>query len=275
MAELRTVELSVEDAARLLHVQPQTIRRRVRAGELQTAETIGPAPASVRLVPGEDWIRVEDASALLRVAPATIRSNITRGRLTGRREKNGRWRVLLRAVLEDPRCDPTAIEAFGGEAAGQDDKTPGHNAQVGRTHSLHRSVFVRLDPEESELLERCRDRHGTIRAAVVFGLEAIDRDDLDVDVAEVHSERELYREQLERVRGAHRGLQERAEGRLVDELYCPVCETFVPIEETDRLEVADGTEEIYHRKHGHRSGSKIRSNTVIARRAKLSLDPAA
>lgn len=269
MPELRPVELSIEDAARLLHVQPQTIRRRLKARELRSAETIGVSPAAVRLTPADDWIRVEDASALLRVSPATVRSNITRGRLTGRREKNGRWRVLLRSVLEDRRCDPATLEAFGGEPTKPESST----TEIHTQRRLHRQLNIRLTEEQAELLERCRDRHGTITAAVVSGLQAIDRDDVDVDQAEVLVERDLYRGQLERVRTAHRGLQARAEGRMVDELYCHRCEQLVPIEETDRLELEDGSHEIFHRKHGHRSASKIRSSTVIARRAKLTLDP--
>jgi hypothetical protein len=277
MPELRPVELSIEDAAHLLHVQPQTVRRRVRAKELRSAETIGPGPAAVRLSPAEDWIRVEDASALLGVSPATVRSNISRGRLAGRREKNGRWRVLLRSVLEDRRCDPAALEAFGGERPMGEPWDTLRQVQIhdrGRPRPLHRQLNIRLNEEQAELLERCRDRHGTITAAIVVGLQAIDRDDVDVDRAEVLVERDLYRGQLERVRSAHRGLQARAEGRMVDELYCHRCEAMVPIEETDRIELEDGSQEIFHRKHGHRSGSRIRSNTVIARRAKLTLEPA-
>lgn len=270
MANLRPVELSVSDCARLLHVQPQTVQRRLRAGELRQAETIGSGPVLVRLAPAEDWIRVEDASALLGVSPATVRANVTRGRLQGRREAHGRWRVLLRSVLEDRRCEPSALEAFGEkpESSTAEIHTGGR-----RPHSLHRSVFLRLSPEETELLERARDRHGTIRAAVVVGLEATDRDDIEVGQAELLAERDLYRGQLERVRSAHRGLQARTEGRTVDELYCPVCEAFIPIEETDHVEREDGAQEIFHRKHGHRSGGRIRMNTVIARRAKLAVEP--
>lgn len=274
MPELRPVELSQEEAARLLHVQRQTIQRRARAGELRTVKPAGPGPPAVRLSPAEDWIRIEDASALLSVSPSTIRSNIARGRLAGRREENGRWRVLLRSVLEDSRCDPAAVELFGGErvAGSQADPQPAPRRQ---SASLHRTVFLRLTAEEAEVLERCRDRHGTIRAAVVFGLQAIDRDDLDVDAAELRTERDLYQEQAERARAAHRGLQARTEGRVVDELYCHVCEDYVPVEECAATELEDGRLEIYHEKHGHRSGARFRSDTGLARRAPDSLDTAA
>lgn len=269
MPELRPLELSQEDAARLLRVQPQTITRRLRSGELERAETIGPGPAMVRLVPSETWIRVEDASALLGVSPATIRSNITRGRLDGRREKGGRWRVLLRSVLEDRRCDPAAVALFTGEAAPAPDPQPPGRSHARSPRLFHRQVNVRLSEQEQELLERCQDRYGTIRAAIVAGLQSIDRDDLDLDVQEIHAERELFRDQLARVRDAHRGLRARAEGRMVDELYCHVCERMVPVEETGQHEREDGTVEIFHERHGHRSEARFRSNTVIARRAKL------
>ena len=267
MAELREISLGVSEVAELLHVQPQTVTRRLRGGELERAETIGPGPASVRLVPAETWLRVEDASALLGVSPATVRSNITRGRLTGRREKSGRWRVLLRSVLEDSRCDPAALEVFTGERVADDEEQSPNRPR--RPSSLHRSVFLRLTEEEAELLERARDRHGTIRAAVVVGLQAIDLDDLD-DTDELRAEHALYREQTERLRAAHRGLRDRAEGRLVDELYCQVCESWVPVEECSAAEIDEkGTLEVFHEIHGHRSGSRFRSDSGLARRGPI------
>jgi hypothetical protein len=271
MPETRSISLTVDEAARLLHVQPQTIRRRLRSGELEQAERIGEGGPAVRLVPAETWIRVEDASALLGVSPATVRSNISRGRLDGRREANGRWRVLLRSVLEDSRCKPEAIEILSGEQREELEI----NSNSRRPHSLRRAVYLRLSPEEADLLERGRDRHGTQRAAVVRGLLAIDRDDLEPDDGqELRAERDLFEEQLGRVRSAHRGLQERASSRMVDELYCHVCEGFVSIEDTEQLEREDGKVEIFHRKHGHRSGGRFRSDTVIARRAPITLDSA-
>ena len=266
MAEIRPVEIPIAAAAELLHVQPATIQRRLRERELERAETIGPGPALVRLVPAETYLRVEDASALLGVAPATVRSNITRGRLTGRREKSGRWRVLLRSVLEDSRCDPAALEVFTGERPASDEA--GRPERASRpSPALHRGVFVRLSPEESELLERCVDRHGTQRAALVYGLQAIDREDVDVDQDELRAEHGLYREQASRAQAAHRALRERAEGRLVDELYCHVCEEWVPVEDCAAVAIdEDGTLEVFHEKHGHRSGARFRSNTGLARR---------
>jgi len=264
----QSVDLSIEDAAELFHVTPATIRRRVRDGGLRTVEQVGPGPARVRLSPLETWIRVEDASALLGVSPATIRSNITRGRLAGRREKGGRWRVQLRSVLEDQRCDPAALELFGAAAV-----EPPPATSPARPHSLHKTVFVRLTPEEAEVLERGRDRHGTQRAAVVAGLHAIDSDELDVDAGELRSDRDLYEEQLRRLRVAHQGLRARAEGHMVDELYCHVCEAWVSVDDCAAVELEDGRLEVFHEKHGHRSGAKFRSNTGLARRAKLELAP--
>jgi hypothetical protein len=268
MPELRVIDLSVNDAARLLHVQPQTVQRRLRSGELPRVETIGGQPPRVRLAPAEAWIRVEDASALLGVSPATIRSNIARGRLAGRREEHGRWRVLLRSVLEDPRCRPEAVEMFGGEGA----PPPSPGVRPSRTGKrlLHRQLNVRLSEEEAELLDRARDRHGTFRAAIVVSLMAADEDGAAVDHAELAAEHVLYREQLERLRVAHRGLRARAEGNLVEELHCHVCGVWVPVEECDAVELPGGGYEIFHEKHGHVSGSRFRTDTGLARRAAIS-----
>lgn len=268
---LRSVDLSIEEAAELFHVTAATIRRRVRDGELRTVEQVGPGPARARLSPAETWVRVEDASALLGVAPATVRSNVTRGRLAGRREKGGRWRIQLRSVLEDPRCEPGVLELFGGAAPA---KSESSTTQIHtRPHSLHKTVFVRLSPEEAEVLERGRDRHGTQRAAVVAGLHAIDVDELDVDAGELRAERDLFEEQVQRLRTAHRGLRDRAEGHLVDELYCHVCERWVAVDDCAAVELEDGRLEIFHEKHGHRSGARFRMNTGLARRAKFELAP--
>lgn len=269
MPGIRPVELSVEDAAVLLHVQPATVRRRIARKELRTARRVG-GGEMVRFAPADDWIRVEDASAILGVAPATVRANVRDGRLTGRREKSGRWRVSLRSVLEDRRCDRDALALFGGDPV----EEPPAARPPRLPHQLHRAVYVRLRDEEVEVLERGRDRHGSIQAAVVAGLRAIDDDQAgDVDVAALRVDRDTYEQQLGRVRAAHRNLSARARERMVDELWCPVCEAFVPIEETGQAELEDGTVEVFHEKHGHRSGSRFRSNTVIARRARISLDP--
>lgn len=246
-------------------MQPATVQRRLRGGELERAEGVGGRPVLVLLDPAGMWLRVEDAAALLSVTPATVRSNIVRGRLDGRREEHGRWRVLLRSVLEDRRCDPQAVALFTGEAV------PPSPAPAARSSRLHRSVFVRLSPEEEELLERCRDRHGTIRAAIVVGLRAVDSDELDGDdLAELRQEHAFYRERAEQLQAAHDGLRARAEGRLVDELYCQVCEQWVPVEQCAAVELEDGHLEVFHEMHGHRSGARFRSNTGLARRRPIS-----
>jgi hypothetical protein len=262
MPEIRSIEIPVAEVAALLHVQPQTVQRRLRAGELDRATTVD-GRTMVRLVPGEDWLRVEDASALLRVSPATIRSNVSRGRLSGQRGRNERWRVLLRSVLEDPRCDPAAVEVFGGEPAPVPSEFETNSR---RPHSLHRQLNVRLTEEEAELLERCRERHGTIRQAVVRGLEASDREEpTDGEHAELVAERDLYQEQTERLRSAHRGLATRVH----DELYCQECDQWVPEAEWDEKETAGGHVEVFHKKHGHRSGTRFRSTTGLARRTRI------
>lgn len=273
MREIRVIELSVDDTARLFHVGAPTVRRRLAGGEWQSTRPVGAGAPLVRLRPADDWIRVEDASALLGVSPATIRANVKRGRLAGRRHDHGRWRVLLRSVLEDPRCDPAAVALFGGEAP---EKSQSSTTEISRRpHSLHRSVFVRLTEEEAEMLERCRDRHGTIRGAVVFGLHAIDRDDVDLDAAELRTERDVLAEETGRLRAAHAGLSARARDRMVDELYCQVCEAYVPIGECGTEQLDDGHLVFFHEKHGHRSGGRFRMDTGLAKRAPISLDDAA
>jgi excisionase family DNA binding protein len=236
--------LTVDEAAQLLHVQPETIRRRIRTKELR-----GGPDGGVRLVPLDDWLRVEDAAALLSVAPATVRANIKRGRLVGRREGHGRWRVRLASVLEDRRVDARAAGLFGAEPAGDVDDAPRPSRRRGRAS---REVFVRLYDEEPELLERCVDRHGSIRVAVVEGLRAIDDDQIDVDVAELRAAHDLRGEQLERVRTAHRNLSAHAASRLVDEVYCPRCEAMIPIGELEEHQLEDGTTALHCGRHRYR-----------------------
>jgi excisionase family DNA binding protein len=266
MAGYRRVDLSVDEAAQLLRVQPETVRRRLRSKELRAGPDGG-----VRLAPGDDWLRVEDAAALLGVAPATVRSNVKRGRLTGKRVEGGRWRVRLASVLEDPRCDVDARQLFGGdvERDGSEEVAPSSRSRRARPS---RDVFLRLYDDESELLERAVDRHGSLRVAVVEGLRAIDDDTASIDVAELRASHDLAHEQLERVRTAHRNLSAHAQRRLVDEVYCHHCERLVPVEELGQHQLEDGRVELYHRKHGHRAGSKLRPSTVIARRAPIELD---
>jgi excisionase family DNA binding protein len=280
MAAYRRADLSVDEAAQLLRVQPETIRRRVRSKELRA----GPA-GGVRLTPQDDWVRVEDASALLGVAPATVRASIARGRLTGRREEHGRWRVQLLSVLEDRRCEVDARRVFGDV---EHDASAGHDASARsrsdggpegvaggrgatRRGRSSRDVFVRLYDDEPELLERAAARHGSNRAAVVEGLRAIDDDAASsVDVAELRAAYEIQGEQLERVRTAHRNLSAHARRRMVDEVHCHHCERLVSIEELDEHELEDGTMELFHKKHGHRPAGKLgRPSTVVARRAPL------
>lgn len=263
-----TLEIPIDEAARLLGVQAQTIRRRLRSGELRRADTIGAGDALVRLGPG-DVIRAEDAAALLGVATPTVRAAIERGRLAGRRDDAGRWRVELRSVLDDRRCDPAALALFttGEPLLEREETGPPERAP----QRLRRDVFARLDEDEAALLERARDRHGTIRAALVAGLLAIDDDDFELAGAELRAELELALEQLARARAAHRNLSERARLALVDEVYCPQCEALVPLAELGYHRLADGTVELYHRPHGHREASRLRPGTVLARRAPLEL----
>ena len=267
MARYSRLDLSVDEAAQLLHVQPETVRRRLRAKELR------PGPGGgVRLSPGDDWLRVEDAAALLSVAPATVRSNIKRGRLVGRREEKGRWRVQLSSVLADRRCDGDARARFAGGDVDELDAIDVASTRPRRTGRPSRDVFVRLYDDEPELLERAVDRHGTQRQAVLEGLRALEVDHpSSADVAELRAEHELQAEQLERVRSAHRNLSAHARDRLVDEVYCHHCEQMIPRAELGEHELEDGTVELYHRKHGHRRGGKLRGSTVIARRGPLEL----
>ena len=266
MARYSRADLTVNEAAQLLRVQPETIRRRLRSKELRQG------PAGVRLSPQDDWLRVEDASALLGVAPATVRSSIKRGRLVGRREDHGRWRVQLSSVLEDRRVDADARAAFGDvERDTSEEPAPLRGAT--RRGRSSRDVFVRLYDDEPELLERAAAKHGTNRAAVVEGLRAIDDDAASsVDVAELRAAHELQGQQLERVRTAHRNLSAHARRRLVDEVHCHHCEKLVPIGELGEHPLADGSVELFHKKHGHRQTTKLRAGTVIARRAPIELD---
>lgn len=264
MAKLRRVQLTDQETAQLLRLTPATIRRRRAAGELVTVHRVGGAGELVQLSPLDDWIRVEDAGALLGVSPTTVRGSIRTGRLVGRRGDHGRWRVQLASVLMDPRCDPDAYGLFTGEAP-PEPPAPAPR----RPQRLRRALYVHLDEEEAELLERGRDRHGNYREAVVAGLRAIDVDDAPRpdELAELRAETEVRGQEVERVRALNEALRDRAATHHVDELYCPVCNRLVPIGEVDRLTLEDGTVELFHQEHGHRQGNRLRSSTVLARRA--------
>lgn len=246
----------------ILRVQPQTVQRRLRAGELHRPEK---ASRLVRLDPAQDWLRVEDAASMLGVTPATVRAAIGRGELAGRRERGGRWRVRLESILANRRVDAEIVARFGGEAP-----APAFvdESSAPRPQRLRRIVHVQIDEEDIELLERGRDRHGTIRAAVVHGLRVIDEDTLAApgELAELRAERDLHRETAERAQARAALLTELARKRLVDELYCQHCEKLVPIEEAGFEQQEDGTVLLYHQEHGLRRGGRIRSSTVMASR---------
>jgi hypothetical protein len=216
----------------------------------------------VVLDPGETWLRVEDTAALLSVTPATVRAAISRGELAGRRERGGRWRVRLESVLGHPRCNPGAVARFGGKALPIEERAS--DIPVGR---LSRDVFARLDAAEAELLERARARHGTIRAAIVAGLRALDEDDTQPgEVAELRVAHDLYRDEAEQARNRAAVFADLFRRRAVDVLYCPVCEKLVPLDQAGYEVEPDGTVAIYHEPHGYRAGSRVRASTVMARR---------
>lgn len=264
MAALQAIEVGVDEAARILHVQPSTVRRRLRAGELKRGKGAG----SVLLAP-ESWIRVEDAAAILGVTTSTVRAMIVRGQLAGTRERSGRWRVRLESVLVEPRADGDVVARFGGEPTVEPDPGPA----VAGVHRMRRPVYVQLDADEVELLERGRDRHGSQRAAVVAGLRAIDADAATPgEAAELRVERDLYRDSAEQARERAAVLAELARRGLVDELYCPTCERLVPIEEAGYVREQDGTVVLFHEPHGLREGGRLRSSSVMGRRRPLELD---
>lgn len=264
MPQFQTVDLTVEQAADLLGVSVGTVRRRLAARELRSVRTHDDGRTLVRVAPYEDWVPVDAAAGLLGQATSTVRAAAQRGELAGRRDEDGRWRVKLLSVLEDPRCDPRALALFTGGEPGPPAERPERIRPAAR---VTKDVFFRIDVDELELLERAKQRHGTYAAAIVHALRAAGQDDTLTgdELAELRLAVETNRSALERARAAHRNLSERAKGRLVDELYCPACERVVAIEEFDVLEI-DGTGELFHRPHGHRHGSKLRGSTVAARR---------
>jgi hypothetical protein len=270
MAGLARLDVSVEEAASLLHVQPSTVRRRLRAGELLGRRDRG--SQTVELDPATTWIRVEDAAAILGVTPATVRALIVRGALAGRREREGRWRVRLASVLEDRRAHPDTVNRFGGEPAERPAAPVGPRlAGPGR---LRRDVFIRLSAEDAELLERGRDRHGTITAAVAAGLRAIDTDDTysPGEVAELRVDRDLHRDRADAVTRRVRVLHELVMRGVVEELYCPTCDKLVPVTEAEVAEVDGGDQvELYHAPHGHRRAGALRASSVVGRRRRLEL----
>jgi hypothetical protein len=262
VAGFAVLEVTVEEAASLVHVQPATIRRRLRAGELR----VGRRGDGVVLDPAETWLRVEDAGTMLGVTSATVRAAIGRGELAGRRERGGRWRVRLESVLADRRCDPDVVARFGGEPPAP---APRGDREVPPAR-LRRDLFLRLDAEDVELLERARDRHGTYREAVSFALRVADEEATSpAEVAELRADRDLFRDETAAARERARELAALARTRVVDELYCPACEGMVPIEEAEYAEVDDGRVAIYHGQHGYRRGGRLRASSVMAHRRSI------
>lgn len=261
-----TVEVSVDEAAALWRVQPQTILRRLRSKELRR----GAAPNTVSLDPGRTWVRVEDAAVMLGVTPATVRACISRGELAGRKERGGRWRVRLESVLADRRCDPTAAARFGGDTVPRDPPARRPAAEG----AFRRMVLVRLDADESELLAHVRDRYGSQQAAIVAGLRAAEAGGATPsEVAELRVEHDLYRDEARAARERAALLAELARERLVDELWCPRCERLVPIEEAGyAVDEDSGVVELFHDPHGHHRAGRMRPGTVMARRRPLERD---
>jgi excisionase family DNA binding protein len=269
MADWQQRDLTVEEAARFLGVSGSTVRARLRSGELRSVKT-QEGRVTVRFSPLEDWLRLPDAAGLLGVATSTARAACARGELVGRR-KGGRWQVKLVSVLEDPRVDRGAVELFGGSPT----PMPPPEPERPRPARLSRTVYVRLSPEDAETLERLQLRvgggYGSLSAVVAAALKVLDEHDAgDVatgdELAELRAELLARSEALERARLAHRNLSERARARLVDELYCPVCERLVGIEQLEVIVLDDGSAELVHRGHPHRHGSRLRPGTVAGRR---------
>lgn len=260
-------DLTVDETAAFLGVSGSTVRSRLRTKELRSVKDER-GGRLVRFAPLEDTLRLPDAAGILGVATSTARAACARGELAGRRV-DGRWRVRLVSVLEDPRADPAVVELFGGSPTPRPPVEPPRRP----ASSVYRSVQVRLPVEEAERLERLQARHGgghgSLTLVVCEGLRALDEAadaPSEGDLAELRSELEVRGEQLERARTAHRGLHERTQGRLVDEVYCPVCEELVAIEEFRVVEVEDGSTELVHAGHPHRRRSRLRPGSVAARR---------
>lgn len=254
------MELSVEETAALLHVRPSTVRSRLRAGELRRAA--GAGAVRVVLEPG-DYIRSEDAAAILGLSPTTVRAAIDRGELAGRRSRRGRWTVRLESVLADQRASEESRRLLElGPAPAVDDDEPPAERRAGR-----HNVFVQLDDRELDTLELAAARHGSKRAAVAVALSAlVEQDATPGDVAELRVERDTYRDRCEQLERDLQLLAGVARRQVVDELYCPQCETFVPLDQWGYARDADGRIEVYHRKHGHRGHSRMRTGSVMARR---------
>ena len=264
---LNTLEVPIDEAALLLRVQPQTIRRRLSAGDLVNKRDGRKLNRDVvELDPTMTRLRVEDAGAMLGVTAATVRAMISRGELAGVRERGGRWKISLGSVLAHPRCDPELVARFGGE--------PGSIEPVSEpltgpapAHRLRRTVRAELDVDELELLERAVDRHGTVRAAIVAGLLATaDEDATPGETAELRVERDLYRDEAERASERAQTIAELARRHHVDELHCPRCERLVPIAEVGYVVDDEGHVALYHEPHGYRERGRVRSSTVMARR---------
>jgi excisionase family DNA binding protein len=272
MAEWQQRDLTIDETARFLGVAVSTVRGRLRSGELRSVKTAD-RRVHVRLSPLEDWLRLPDAASLLGVATSTARAACVRGDLVGRR-RGKRWEVKLVSVLEDPRVDPGAAELFGGSPTPLPPPEPARP----RPSKLTRAVYVRLSPEEAETLDRLQlaagGGYGSMGAVVAAALRVLDDQDAgDVatgdELAGLRAELHARGEALERVRAAHRNVSERARERLVDEIYCPVCEHLVAIEEVDVVAGTDGGAELVHKGHPHRQGSRLRRSTVAARRRPL------
>lgn len=263
MAGFRVTKLSVDSAGKLLQIAPTTVRRRVRVKELRKEERPG-REFLVVFDPARDTLRAEDAAAILGVSPATVRAAITSGELVGVKDKKGRWRVRLESVLADPRAHPEVVALFTGEQLLELEQEPPPPARVGR---LRRDVFLRIDEgAETELLERAIAQHGTLRAAVVAGLAALAEETMgELEAAELLADRDVHRDRAERAEARARGLAELVRERTVEELYCPHCDRLVPIAECD-YELDGEQIELYHRKHGHHRGSRLRASTIVARR---------
>ncbi len=243
----------------LLRVQPQTIRRRLRAGTLEAKR--GDGVDVVVLDPHVTFFYVEDVGAALGVTAGTVRQMLGRGDLAGVRQHGGRWRVRLQSVLEHSRCDPELVVRFGGEAP-----APEPARLEERPARLVRPVYARLDVETAELLDRAVDRHGTQAAALAAALRALDDDVAPGELAELRVELELLREQEATARDRAAAIVELARRHHVDELYCPRCERLVPIDEADYVIDDEGHVAMFHAEHGYHAGGRIRASTIMARR---------
>lgn len=272
---LQVRDMSIDETAAFLGVTPATVRSRLRSKELRSVQS-AQGPQLVRFAPLEDTIRLPDAAGILGIATSTVRAACARGELAGQRV-NGRWRVRLVSVLEDPRADPAVVELFGGSPTPRPPVEPPRRPPA----TAYRQVQLRLPLEDAERLERLQAArgggHGSLTLVILDALRALDESPdapSSGELAELRSELAARGEQLERARAAHRGLHERAQGRLVDELYCPVCERLVAVEEFEPVGVA-GDVELVHQGHPHRHRSRLRPGTVAARRQRLGEEPVA